>query len=435
MSGFYTAVLFLVRSLAFAAVVLWGGAALAIDGDAVGYALAPGDTLRFDILDDEKDPVELPVGSDGSIQAPYVGAVPVAGLTVAEAFEAVKQHYSERQIFRVPKLALSVAAYRPVYVTGDVRQPGAYDFKPALTVEKAMALAGGQITAQAADDPVLARARMRGELESIETNIIAAALSFARLTAQLDGRESIADDDIPAVARPYVDGLVAEAVRAVETRILQANNESFAAQEEVLMANLEEAKDEVALLEELARKVERTVEIAREGLERARELQSRGIQTLTEVSNIERQVSMEEVRQLQVLSDLSGARRNIGTLKSSLAELMQQRRVGALVELQTQNTNLAAAIAARRAAEEQLALLASMSVEELADNKEIVLDFKIRRQTEDGLTELPATAATSVAPGDVVIVRMIGGSSTPAPTTPQGAAFSNPARADISALR
>ncbi|WP_265518349.1 polysaccharide biosynthesis/export family protein [Nitratireductor luteus] len=399
------------RLLLFNVLVLWIGSAAAGPVDKVDYALAPGDLLKFDILDDDKDPIELPIAPDGSIQVPFVGAVPVAGLAVSDARKELVRRYSDHQIFVVPKLALSVAAYRPVYVTGDVRQPGAYDFKPEITVEKAIALAGGQLTATATDDPVLARARMRGELEEIETGIIGAALSFARLTAQLAGRDVIIDEDIPEIARPSVTGPVAASLREVELRILRAGNESFAAQEEVLTANLEDAKDEIALLEELARKVERAVELTHADLERARELQRRGVQTLSEVSNIERQVATEEVRQLQVLSDLSAARRNVGTLKSRLADLMQQRRVGALVDLQTQNTNLATAIAARRAAAEQLALLSSMTAEELANNKEIVLDIKIRRQTDNGLAELPVVATTPVAPGDLIEVRMVGGSA------------------------
>lgn len=34
-----------------------------------GLLLAPGDTLKFDILDDDKEPVDLLIASDGSMQA------------------------------------------------------------------------------------------------------------------------------------------------------------------------------------------------------------------------------------------------------------------------------------------------------------------------------------------------------------------------------
>ena len=109
------------------------------------FTLAPGDTVKLDILDDDKEPMDLQIAIDGSIQAPFVGAVPIAGLSVPQALDALNRRYVEQQIFVVPKLGFSVAAYRPIFVTGDVRKPGSYPFQPQLTVEKAIGLAGGQI--------------------------------------------------------------------------------------------------------------------------------------------------------------------------------------------------------------------------------------------------------------------------------------------------
>jgi polysaccharide export outer membrane protein len=36
-----------------------------------------------------------------------------------------------------------VIGYRNIYVNGEVKQPGGYEFQPGLTVDKAIALAGG----------------------------------------------------------------------------------------------------------------------------------------------------------------------------------------------------------------------------------------------------------------------------------------------------
>ena len=130
------------------------------------FALAPGDTVKLDILDDDKEPMDLQIAVDGSIQVPFLGAVQIGGLSVPKALDELKRRYVDQQIFVVPKLAFSVAAYRPVFVVGDVRQPGSYPFQPQLTVEKAIGLAGGQITTNPAEDPMLARSRLRGELET-----------------------------------------------------------------------------------------------------------------------------------------------------------------------------------------------------------------------------------------------------------------------------
>ncbi|BCP53916.1 sugar ABC transporter substrate-binding protein [Kaistia sp. 32K] len=366
--------------------------------------LAPGDMLRFDILDDEKEPVDLPIAADGTIQAPLLGGVSVAGYTIAAALEHVNAIYAERKIFVQPKIALSVAAYRPVFVIGDVRQPGSYPFQARLTVEKAMGLAGGQITAANGEDPVLARARIHGELEAVENTIIREGLSIARLQAQLNGGDAIRDEDVPESARAYVKGPAADIMREVEMRILDSDRNGFAAQKKILLENIAEAARGQELLVEMADKVAKSVEFSRADLERGQGLQQRGIKTLTDVSNLERQLTAEESRQLQVMSQQSDGRREIGTLKRQLADLEQARHMQALVDLQTHTSALITAIGTRRTAEEQLMLLSAMTAQQMADNKEVILDFTVRRTDAAGNADLRATPATLLQPGDVVIV-------------------------------
>jgi exopolysaccharide production protein ExoF len=370
------------------------------------FPLAPGDIVKLDILDDVEVPTDLPIAMDGSIQAPFLGAVPVAGLTVSQALEELNRRYVDQHIFVVPKLGFSVAAYRPIFVIGDVQNPGSFLFQPQLTVEKAVGLAGGQIATNPAEDPVLARARLRGELDTIEANIAREALAFARLTAELAGRSDILDEDVPASAREYVRGPLAESVREVELRIAKADAEGFAAQQAVLSEQIAAAESGLKLLDQLLEKVSGTVELSRGDVERAKELRKRGLNTQTDVSNFQRQLTGEESRQLEVLSQLSNARKDIGLLKSRLVELSQTRHVNNLNDLQTHNVNLATYLGSHRTTEEQLVLMSSLTADALLKNKQVIVDFRIRRGTGNGATEVPATASDLLAPGDVLVVRM-----------------------------
>jgi exopolysaccharide production protein ExoF len=370
----------------------------------VGFLLASGDMLKFDILDDDREPVDLLVASDGTIQAPFLGSVEVAGLSVGDARAELKSRYVARKIFVTPQVGLSVASYRPVFVIGDVRQPGAYPFQADLTVEKAMGLAGGQLMAGQSEDPVLARSRLRGELDKTDTMIIREALAVARLTAQLADRDGIADDDIPREARAYVTGPVADTMQAVEQRILEADRDGFAAQKTVLVEGIAEAERGQELLKALEGKVTKSIEFSRADLERGQGLQKRGIKTLTDVSNLERQLNAEEARQLQVLSELSDGRRDLGTLRQQLAGLEQTRRIQALTDLQSHTADLAASISARRSTEEQLMLISALSAQKIQKSREIVLDFTIRRGGRDGVADLVAKPSSQIEPGDVVVV-------------------------------
>lgn len=369
--------------------------------------LAPGDTVKFDILDDDKDPIDLLISTEGVIQAPLLGAVNIAGLTLPAALEELNRRYIESEIFRKPKIGLSVAEFRPVFVIGDVQSPGSYPYQPQLTVEKAIGLAGGQIKAKPAEDPFLQRARIRGELSALKASIIAEGLAHARLNAQLDGRLKISDEDIPTMARPYMDESLARIYRDVELQILEADIEGFIKQRDNLEEGLKEAEHSLRLFEQLYKKLEKAVGFTKGDLERAKELQKRGIQTLSNVSNIERQLTNEEARMLQILTVISDERRGIGTLKRKLAGLEQSRKMNILSEMQQRNSRLAKIVFNRRIAEEQLVLLSTMSEQELAENKEVILDFMIRRTAGGETRVFSGSPDTLMAPGDVVTVRML----------------------------
>jgi exopolysaccharide production protein ExoF len=389
------------------------------------FALAPGDLVRLDILDDDQLPFDLPVAPDGTIQAPLLGSVKVGGLTVAAALTELNESYVDQKIFVVPKLGFSVATYRPIFVIGDVRTPGAYAFQPQLTVEKAIGLAGGQTPTNPAEDPILARARLRGQMETIDASIATEAFAVARLTALLDGRAEFEDRDIPETAREYVNGTVALSVRAVEARIAKASAEGFAAQEKVMKEQIVEAEKSQALYQDLLKNAGVAIELSRGDLERAQTLRKRGLNTQSDISNLQRQAAMEESRQLQTLASLSDSRRDLGMLRSKLTDLEQQRHIGALQDLQTHNVALAAQLAARRAAEEQLVLMTNLTAEELQKNREITLEFSVRRGVGDNMVNSPVTSTSLLAPGDVLSVTIRRSDDKPTASVPAGGAPAN----------
>ena len=42
-----------------------------------------------------------------------------------------------------PSVSVTVIEYRPFFIDGEVKKPGGYAFQPGLTLDKAVALAGG----------------------------------------------------------------------------------------------------------------------------------------------------------------------------------------------------------------------------------------------------------------------------------------------------
>ena len=73
---------------------------------------------------------------------PLIGAVHARGLTPAALAQAITTKLRGGYI-REPYVAVEVEAYRPFFILGEVAAPGQYPYVPNMTVESAVAIAGG----------------------------------------------------------------------------------------------------------------------------------------------------------------------------------------------------------------------------------------------------------------------------------------------------
>lgn len=106
------------------------------------YRLDAGDRLRIVVYGQEGLTNTYLVGAGGSITMPLIGAVTARGRTPAELSAAIAARLRNGYI-RQPYVAAEVEAYRPFFILGEVAAPGQYPFVPNMTVESAVAIAGG----------------------------------------------------------------------------------------------------------------------------------------------------------------------------------------------------------------------------------------------------------------------------------------------------
>lgn len=99
-------------------------------GDRAPGVLKAGDRVRVTVVGFPDLSGDQPLGADGTLQLPLVGALPVAGLTPQAATEALTA--ALRPYVRRPQVGLLVVESRPlrVSVTGEVGQPGPYRISP-----------------------------------------------------------------------------------------------------------------------------------------------------------------------------------------------------------------------------------------------------------------------------------------------------------------
>lgn len=107
-----------------------------------GYPLGPGDKLRVTVFNEPSLTGEYSVTSQGTIAFPLIGSVDATGLTTDTLSKAVEAKL-EQGYLKAPRVSTEVLNFRPYYILGEVNKPGEYTFSNGLTIEQAVAAAGG----------------------------------------------------------------------------------------------------------------------------------------------------------------------------------------------------------------------------------------------------------------------------------------------------
>ena len=106
------------------------------------YTLAGGDRLRVIVFGQDSLSNSYNVDGSGHIAMPLIGAIPAQGQTthgLARAIEAKLRG----GFLREPKVSVEIEQYRPFFVLGEVAASGQFPYVNTMTVQTAVAIAGG----------------------------------------------------------------------------------------------------------------------------------------------------------------------------------------------------------------------------------------------------------------------------------------------------
>jgi polysaccharide export outer membrane protein len=106
------------------------------------YQLDSGDRLRVVVFGQPDLSNTYVVDQAGAISMPLIGTVPARGSTTA-LIEADIAARLRNGFLRSPDVSAEVDRYRPFFVMGEVGAGGQYPFVPGMTVQQAIAVAGG----------------------------------------------------------------------------------------------------------------------------------------------------------------------------------------------------------------------------------------------------------------------------------------------------
>lgn len=106
------------------------------------YRLASGDKLRVIVFGQDNLSNIYAVDGSGRISMPLIGTVPAQGQTTQSLERAIEAKL-RGGFLREPKVSVEVDTYRPFFVLGEVTNSGQFPFVNGMTVQTAVAIAGG----------------------------------------------------------------------------------------------------------------------------------------------------------------------------------------------------------------------------------------------------------------------------------------------------
>jgi polysaccharide export outer membrane protein len=107
------------------------------------YRLGAGDMIRVAVFDQPTLSGLYAIDASGSVSVPLAGTFKAENKTARQVESSIVRALKDRDLVADPKVSVEVAVYRPFSVLGEVKAPGRFPYAPGMTIEDAVALAGG----------------------------------------------------------------------------------------------------------------------------------------------------------------------------------------------------------------------------------------------------------------------------------------------------
>lgn len=106
------------------------------------YKLDSGDTVRITVFGQRELTRLYSVDDGGNVSMPLIGSVRARGTTTKTLAHRIKTKLAADYL-RKPDVSVEIQTYRPFFVLGEVQRAGQFAYVSGMTVENAVAIAGG----------------------------------------------------------------------------------------------------------------------------------------------------------------------------------------------------------------------------------------------------------------------------------------------------
>lgn len=375
------------------------------------YRVHRGDVVEISVAGAASLQRRIMIDNDGKLYFPLVGELDAAGRSLAQLRQQIRDRLVSTHAFANPDVTVGVAEYRPVYVAGDVAKPGAYSYRPGMTVRDAIALAGG-VGRTASSDPFDAQDRR----DALLIEFARLEIHTARLRTELAGGTKLRTGGVRGNAT--IAPFLAEFAE-MEGQQLKSDQDDFSNEKAHLARLIETTQEQVSAL--LAEEAQQRSALAQQQHDGARveALLRRSLVQISRVEEERRALAAAQTQFFELKARLAQARRDLEGYARQLQKLQDRQKVDIIKQLEAATGQLATVKVHLASLGERLRDAGSSAPQSLRDGDR-QQEFAIFREERGKQRRVAAEEGTNLLPGDTLEI------ARPRALGPQGLALGTP---------
>ena len=339
---------------------------------------------------------DFTISLDGTLSLPVIGRVAVGDLDEAGLAAWIAADLTAKiGLVKSPEATVVVVKYPPIYVVGDIKTPGTYEYRAGMTALQALAVGGGEYRptrdgAMSTEAPDLA-----AELRGLENSIMRSRIRIARYRAELS-EDAEPRFDLPA----EVEGEVAWGIYVQEKAIMMARFNLMKRQAKSYAELRDLLRAEIDTLEKKADGTDADIASVAKELRNIKSMVDKGIALPSKQGDLERVLRSYSAARLDQSTDIMRAQQSIAETSRNLEGMYDRQRADLNGDLQGELANLDQLLLKRETAQKHVLALLSDS----DSRSPAAITFRISRQENGELSQLTAKDDTILRPGDVLRV-------------------------------
>jgi polysaccharide export outer membrane protein len=382
--------------------------------------LSAGDRIQITVLQQPDFSGDFVIDQSGAVILPVVGTITIKDLALPEAEKQIVERLAD--ILERPIVSIKLNEHRPIYILGDVRNPGSHPYRYRASVLTSVASAGGlAASGLAASEQATSGARSEFLRADERLSVLQAThrtlfIRVARLEAQQAGSSKI---DLPDTAPYSRDDPGVARILHQEQSILSIQKAGYEQAGRLLRAQKPRLEAEIAGIRSQAEAEANQLRLLQEHIADYNKLITTGLARRYTVIELQREEARHKGNLARFAAELARLDNSIGEVALRIQEAENNYMQRVITELQDSRTRLLEVEISMPIAQElREARLQGSSPALVGATTHAPYSITILRTREGVSKSFQADWATLVVPGDIIEVRWDNPSGSPASAVP-----------------